>query len=45
MLTLIWVGVLEVCFEAGGEKVKLPSPSPCLKLVKIMPKAWNLIFQ
>ena len=29
-LTLIWVGLLGVCFEVGGEV------TPCLKLVRIM---------
>ena len=28
-LTLIWVGLLGVCFEVGGV-------TPCLKLVRIM---------
>ena len=29
-LTLIWVGLLGVCFEVGG------GVTPCLKLVRIM---------
>ena len=37
-VTLIWVGFLGVCFEAGGDKIP-----PCLKLVRIMLETWNSV--
>ena len=36
-LTLIWVSFLEVCEGGGGGGI-----TTCLKLVRIMPKTWNL---
>ena len=44
-LSVIWVGFLGVLFEVcvcleGAQHY--PSPSPCLKLVRIMLESWNL---
>ena len=42
-LALIWVGFLMVRFEVGvGQDYPTPTPSPCLKHVRIMLKISNL---